>query len=120
MMFHYGGITYKETVNQRHVQNFTTAARIFFVIERICWFVCLSVGLFVRDALMLVLHFSNSRSPIFMKFDVDVQHLCQISLSVFRGQVSVKVQGQNRRTKNLPNVTAILTKFGNQTDVILA
>jgi len=35
-----------------------------------------------------------------MKFGMDVQHLSQMTL--LTSEVKVKVQGQNRRTENLP------------------
>ena len=55
----------------------------------------------------------------FMKFGIDVQHMCQLS------DIKVKVQTQNRPTENIPLVIVqpwfniIFTKFGNATEVLV-
>jgi len=58
-----------------------------FVIRRVCWFVCWLVRYACCD-------FSKTKSPIFMKFCTDVQHLCHIS------QIS-RQKAQNRRDEGL-------------------
>jgi len=68
------------------------------------WLVCSFVPVFLHDARC---DFSKSEIQIFMKFDADVQHLCQISPGSF-AEVKVKVQGQKHCTENLPLVIARL------------
>jgi len=60
------------------------------MIGSVCWL----VGSFVHEARC---DFLKSKSPVFMTFDTDVQHLYHISVNF--SEVKVKVQDQNCRTK---------------------